>query len=151
MGELTGVKQGDYVYIDSGPPSHGFLVVGFGPALKCDSEALDGIYWSGSNIAFPNAVRNDFDNPNYVTGQNGETIEDGVPYVVDWGGQRNTPRPFYCSRLFDPQAVNDDVPFFNHSYWRFITVPDVINVPGEIVYYPPFDVSATGVVNNRCG
>lgn len=127
-------KQGDYVFINSGPPTHGFLLVGFGPALECEAPELRSTYLSGERVIV------DVNTSNLIRSQDGSVLSGGVPYVVDWGLQRDRARPFYCSRIAEPQSQT----FFNHSYWNFIRIPDTTEVPCDFVYDPDFTVDAVG-------
>ncbi len=143
--ELSRYKQGDYIWIDTlAPntvPSHGFLLVGFGPALKCDSSALNRPWLFGDRVMIDTESLSDF-----VLDEQGNGIYQDVPYVVDWGLQRNTARPFYCADIPDP--INGAE--FSHRIWRFYEVPDVVFAKWQDYYVPSFTVSSTGVVSSNC-
>lgn len=118
--ELAGVQQGDYLFINSSDPqnpsasnTHGYIVVGKGAALKCDSPALRSIHLI-----------------NNVIGADARTLEEfwgvysGIPYVADWSGKsQRRIVPFYCSQ-----------PEFNHTYWEFISVPGSIFMLSELSF-----------------
>lgn len=113
------VQKGDYIYINSTQSGtyvpHGFIVVGFGPAIKGDATTLDKVSFNGTSIQFSGTASD-----MYVQGLS-------VPYVVDWSTnaqgqtQRQTPRPFYCSRIDEGTS---GFSIFNHTEWEFISVPD---------------------------
>ncbi len=128
--------KGDYVFIDSSPFTHGFMIVGKGPAVQCDSKGLDNPQWSSGSI-------NVTAQPQDYIQVNGNKID--VPYVADWGRQRNTARPFYCSNMIDPKLGD----FFTHSHWTFLKVPDITVVPCDLYYPRDFCVSSTGDIT--CG
>lgn len=140
ISQLNGFKQGDYVYIDSSEVTHGFMLVGFGPALKCDAPALDNTWLSGDRV-----MADADDGSEFLVTEDGSAIYGGVPYVVDWGGQRNTARPFYCSTV--PDKTNGF--FFGHFNWRFISVPDKAYVLNERLYTPMFSISSLGNISRK--
>ncbi|GEM_PF-6714458 len=132
--QVTGAAQGDYIWIDSAP-SHGFIILGFGPAVRCNAEALapGNIILQGEQVILSQVAGVD-----YIP-ESAETIN-GVPYVVDWGLQRDTARPFYCSMANDPRTGRA----FNHTEWQFIHIPDTGSVRCEDYYQPNFVIDATG-------
>ena len=70
---------------------HGFLITGWGVATDCSS----------TTEIVPNV---------------------NVPYVADLPNEQvGTPRPFYCSRIADPER---DGQWFAHRWWYFVKVPD---------------------------
>jgi hypothetical protein len=135
--------MGDYVYAPgSGStsggfiPTHGFLVVGKGPALDCDSDLLLTGQHIGRNVILGNFnVPSDHpDRLNFF----GQPISD-VFYVVDVPGiQRGTARPFYCSVISDKEKPGLDNYFGLQNAWVFYRVPNSINVPCERIFEPPF-------------
>jgi len=128
---LADVKQGDYLWLDSGlvnaPGSdyHGLLVVGWGKLQSCQGAM---------NYRF---TVNDFSE---VAPKNNSS---SVPYVVDFLGtvantrpQEPIARPFYCTYLqeinrgptLNPKNVNTPgAVFFPHN-WYFYRLPDAITV-----------------------
>ena len=83
-----------------GKEEHGFMVVDKGPAVRCDDLS---------------------------------TVLADVPvfWVADLpGNQRGTSRPFYCSRLVDPQTGS----WFTARFWYFIKVPGGVWVRGNRLY-----------------
>jgi RHS repeat-associated protein len=134
------VQPGDYVFVNSGPPTHGFMVVGFGPAIKCNSSGLRAPTLAGDTVNVPNLQDSDY------LGESGSGLR--VPYVTDWGTQRNTARPFYCSRVVDEEHTGQ-YEFFNHSYWNFIRIPDVTETPCQYDYSPNFSVTPDGRIIER--
>jgi len=121
---LVDVRQGDYLFIDTGfPDTHGYMVVGFGPALPCFivRESQSSMSLNGNDVQIPINV---------------SIIPERVPYVADWSG--SSPRdivPFYCSR-------SD----FSHNTWTFITVPDKWSVRRDSIFLSNFNVTTTGAI-----
>ena len=85
-------EPGDYVFINSDTFPHGFLIVGTGPVLSCEKQALDGVSFNTTtlDIAYTGKAN---DGPNILDFKKSYS----VPYVVDWNGhgtQFQRPRPF---------------------------------------------------------
>ena len=115
-GTLAELDTGDYVFLSD--ESHGFLIVGWGPAYECP-DALNA-QSDGDESGKPNA---------YFTVERQEGVQQ-IPYVVDfcygyanWTGwtQDPRPRPFYCSAASIAQTIldrgNDSA---NIEYYGFI-------------------------------
>ena len=137
---LYNIREGDY--ITSNDPirgfdhAHGFIIVGLGPALTCDSPGLDdSSKWNSFAQGWGYGSLLEEDKLLYPTLS--ESPE--VFYVVDWstltgnsiGLQRQSPRPFYCSRLRDPISS-----FFNQTVWNFYKIPNTTTVPCNRLYIP---------------
>jgi TolB protein len=139
MFKWIGIRVGDYVFGKnaSGAPGkvgiHGFLVTGYGPALKCSAAediAVVGIEFFGTEA--------------YSLGPiNGDLVSTvPVPYAADlYGTQRGTPRPFYCTVLNMIEYFPDTQGFFKDlSFWQFVKVPDEITVPCGRIFDPNVNV-----------
>jgi RHS repeat-associated protein len=72
---VSGISSGDVLFLPDSAPPHVAIVVGWGPAILPPQEPVE--------------------NPNLTDHYLGE---DTVPYVVDHGGQRTGPRPYYTLR-----------------------------------------------------
>lgn len=104
---LQVIQTGDYIYVNLGADgvSHGFLIVGWGPAVECPS---------GLNSPLVASVDTSSTEGQYQL----RRIPNTVPYVVDFGYAFNAevdatgwlqdprPRPFYCSAVI-MTAAND--------------------------------------------
>jgi hypothetical protein len=143
--QLGLLRQGDYTYInsakpdtdpdagiDNSTPSHGFIVVGWGPIQNC----IDSI----GNTFSPTSFYPDASSApaNYV------------PYLVDFSGtsqkrvQHPVPRPFYCSRYDDNPNSSTEQPFVAQSDpfngvayvhgWFFFQLPDVVSIKASQLY-----------------
>ncbi len=113
MSGLTTFEVGDYVWVAGANaatnPSHGFMIVGSGPAVPCDDYIAENLE---SNI-----------------------MTRPVFYIADIpGGQRGTPRPFYCSRMYDRQG--DTTNYFRFSEWHFIKMPSSVTVERKRLFSP---------------
>lgn len=98
--DLELIDTGDYIYVNLGvgSVSHGFLIVGWGPAVECPS---------GLNAPLVTTVNTASSDGQYQL----QRIPDTVPYIVDFGYSYNSgesatgwlqdprPRPFYCTAL----------------------------------------------------
>ncbi len=141
MTTLQHITTGDYVYgrrNDSGD-THSFLVIGWGPAIRCNSPELD-----EQSLGY-RVLRGSF-NASNVTSGNQPLVHTAnpvdVPYVVDVPGkQRGTARPFYCSIVPDEQVPGDNT--FTQEDWRFYKFPSVVGVEVTRLYNPPTDRSLT--------
>ena len=137
-------RQGDYVYINSGQFSqpgsnavaHGFMIVGFGPALKCDSDEIASTNSIGLSV-LDGSFTVDENHPDLLQSDTEEPFLFQVPYVVDIPGQqRGTARPFYCAGIRDSEK--SDQFFGGFSYWSFYRVPQTLEVPCGRIYRPPY-------------
>jgi hypothetical protein len=119
---LAGVQQGDYLFIDSQGDTHGYMVVGYGPAVACDTAIASQVNMSlVGNRVFVDAPA---------------IFDHLVPYVADWSGRM--PRstiPFYCSRSQ-----------FTHNNWTFVTIPDNWQVKDSALYTTNFVVTQEGEI-----
>lgn len=150
-GALSGIQTGDYTFINSQPVSHGFIIVGWGPARNC----IDALNADESGVP---GVRVQF---TY------DKKTDTIPYVADFsygfpGGrtgwvQDPRPRPFYCSTItilqavlrsinsiilgYNPQDYTDRLGFdyarFDHTRWDFFHIPDKLAIDNENRRYTP--------------
>lgn len=133
MASFYQVEKGDYVYSPGSGTTHGFMVVGKGPALKCDSPLLDPSQSIGASV-----VNGTF---NVASDHPDRYIKDGygldVYYVADVPGvQRGTARPFYCSQFND--SIGEGGYFNGQTSWVFYKVPSSVTVPKERIFTPPF-------------
>jgi hypothetical protein len=153
-GELAAIDTGDYIYLDQlGNGLHGFLIVGWGPALNCP-EAINATAGADFSVSRQH---------------NGQEI----PYVADFCYsylppsknltgwlQDPRPRPFYASaaeidinaqlsaaqvgfdladyqsRLrggFAPFTLPDDT----RPRWQFFQMPDRLVFDFSRIYFPP--------------
>jgi hypothetical protein len=119
MSTIMRVNAGDYLYIDSNPISHGFVVLGWGPALPCGDDALISTENIGDSVVDGNF--NPYPESNLPL----------VPYVADDGVQKNTARPFYCAQFEDSETGQ----WFNEfTQYRFYRVPTSGTVPCSRMY-----------------
>jgi len=112
MNNLGSFGVGDYIWVSGTSaetnPSHGFMIVDTGPAIPCD----DFVPENSVDIALAGSVF----------------------YVADIPAtQRGTPRPFYCSRMYDSQGNGN---FFNFPEWHFIRMPDSVSVERSRLFSP---------------
>ena len=161
-GRLRTVQAGDYVYVNSAmndqhpqagtyytgnpQPSHGFVVVGWGPMISCEI-ALDTEYQIVSSITQPPAINHLYLNIDDAEAADAFSQNDEyfVPYVSDFSGppldrvQPPIPRPFYCTRFadtnagaefsFGPYVVNETAYTAN---WYFFELPDYIQLSTQL-------------------
>jgi hypothetical protein len=110
---LAQIQTGDYIFMNLGATgvSHGFLIVGWGPAVECPS-----------GLNSPQASDEDeYDDAATLGKYWTEKKENSVPYVVDFGYSYNTtegktgwlqdprPRPFYCSAATMSDSNTDEL------------------------------------------
>jgi hypothetical protein len=153
---LSAIKAGDYLWINSGPEPkgvggpgsdfHGFLIAGWGEIETC-ATALGRVYQIGSQYTSTTILvaRPPEDVPTKTDGSPFYLI----PYVVDFAGakdnriQRPIPRPFYCSWYADP--ISTTLRFFSYGHsWFFYTVADQVSISANQLYvYPDWEWSAS--------
>lgn len=125
----AGIDTGDYLFIDA-EAGHGAIVIGWGPAVHCNSlELLNATYVRSSSSTLDVKVPG---TPTRLVKRKGEPIDD-VPYIADWSlagsgnpnpgiTQLQTARPFYCTN--QQMTVPTTRSFFSHHYWIFYALPN---------------------------